>query len=166
MQKIICLRRNVDILYIILQFSTYKNNNFVNQWSNLTFSIMKATLQSQMSVCLSICLSVSQQNPSTAWNHHLWSFILHHSFILPSFHDFQAFQLVSEEKNFINLRKFYLKSFTPLLTFRLKFGDLEWVLMQFLNKTRLWFNFLHNKYETVKILNGIVINNSECKKNF
>ena len=49
--------------------------------------------------CLSVCSSVSQQNPSTTWNHHPSLFILHHSsfihhryhhssFILPSFCDF------------------------------------------------------------------------------
>ena len=32
---IICLRRNVDILYIILHFCTHKNINFVNQWRNV-----------------------------------------------------------------------------------------------------------------------------------
>ena len=51
--------------------------------SSLKFSVAKATLHSQMSVRLSVCL----QNPSTAWNHHLASFILHHSSFLihPSF---------------------------------------------------------------------------------
>ena len=71
---------------------------------------------------MSFRLSVSYQNPSTAWNHHLSSFILHLSsffihpssffiilhhpsssfiilhptsfFILPSFRNFKAFQLV------------------------------------------------------------------------
>ena len=38
-------------------------------------------------VYLLVCLSVRHQNPSTAWNHHPSSFIIHHSsfFIHPSF---------------------------------------------------------------------------------
>ena len=56
------------------------------------FSVAKATLQSQMSVCLFVCPSVLKQNPSTAWNPHLYSsFIILHS----SFLHFATFKLFS-----------------------------------------------------------------------
>ena len=65
--------------HIILAKEKHGRENTISS----LFSVAKATLHSQMSVRL----SVRKQNPSTAWNHHLSSFILQHSsfFIPPSF---------------------------------------------------------------------------------
>ena len=63
---------------------------------NIKFSVAKATLHSPMSVRSSVCsvvLTTPQQLEIIILHHP--SFILHHSsFILPSFRDFEAFQLV------------------------------------------------------------------------
>ena len=80
-------------------FKNFGNKENMRLFSKIlrkwTFSVAKATLQSLMSLRLSVCLSVCLQNPSTAWNHHPSSFnlhpsfILHHSsFILHSLHNF------------------------------------------------------------------------------
>ena len=61
-----------------------------------TFSVAKATLHSQMSIHLFVCSSVCK-NPQQLviiFLHHSSCFFCHSSFILPSFRDFYAFQLV------------------------------------------------------------------------
>ena len=44
------------------------SRTFMNNILNLTFSVMKATLQSQISVCLSVCLFILKQIPSNSLN--------------------------------------------------------------------------------------------------
>ena len=62
-----CKQQKVNYLWIQFIFSCKSHSTIAN-------------------VCPSVHLSVWGQNPSTAWNHHLSSFILHHSSFFTIFH--------------------------------------------------------------------------------